>query len=139
MVEAFVPIARVAELQRQTGIRAVALPPRPHPISAGGAPTNGAIPLASPGARHGTAVAEIVHEMAPDAQIYLATVGSPGDQMSAIDYFASQGVQVINQSLAWWYDGAGDGTGLSAGGGAYAGSQGIVWVKAAGNFAGGDY
>ena len=41
---------------------------------------------------------EIVHEMAPDAQLYLVCVGTEVDLAAAEAYAKSQGVSVINQS-----------------------------------------
>ena len=44
------------------------------------------------GEDHGTAVAEIVHEMAPDAQLYLVCVDTEVDLAAAVAYAKSQGV-----------------------------------------------
>ncbi|NIA25909.1 MAG: S8 family serine peptidase, partial [Gammaproteobacteria bacterium] len=94
---------------------------------------------ASPGSQHGTAVVEIVHEMAPGAGLYLATAATPGDYETVLDYFAAQGVKIVSHSLTWSYDGPGDGTGPAADVVAYAVSKGMTWISAAGNFAGGRY
>ena len=56
---------------------------------------------------HGEGVAEIVHEMAPEAQIYIATAITTADLQAAINYFASKGVQIVSRSLTAQYDGAG--------------------------------
>ncbi|MDH3396724.1 MAG: S8 family serine peptidase [Acidimicrobiia bacterium] len=93
----------------------------------------------TPGETHGVAIAEIVHEMAPGATLYLGSGITLGDLMSVIDYFAAQGVQVINYSATFPYDGPGDGTGPAAAVVDYAVSKGIAWVNSAGNFAGGSY
>lgn len=85
---------------------------------------------------HGVGVAEIIHEMAPHAGIYLASVGGGPDLRAAIDYMAAQGVTVISRSLAGRYDGAGDGTGETADLINYANSRGITWINSAGNSAG---
>ncbi|MFO0660525.1 MAG: S8 family serine peptidase [Polyangiaceae bacterium] len=42
---------------------------------------------------HGVAAAEIVHEMAPDAQLFLAC--SKGDEDASIDWLLKQGVKII--------------------------------------------
>ncbi len=55
----------------------------------------------SAGEDHGTAVAEIVHEMAPEAQLYLVCVATDVDFAAAVAYAKSQGVQVINHSAGW--------------------------------------
>ena len=59
----------------------------------------------APGATHGTGVAEVIHEMAPNAQIYGATVLSVVDLQAAVNYFASQGVDIISRSLTSGFDG----------------------------------
>ncbi|MBA2381539.1 MAG: S8 family serine peptidase [Chloroflexi bacterium] len=86
--------------------------------------------------KHGTAVAEIVHEMAPGAKIYIATVLTTADLQLAINYFASQGVTVVTRSLTAEYDGKGDGTGPIDQVVGSAVAQGITWFNSAGNSAG---
>src|SRR5262245_38379769 len=49
--------------------------------------------------RHGVAVVEIIKDMAPGAQIYIARGLTLDDYVSIIDWFASVGVTVINRSL----------------------------------------
>jgi hypothetical protein len=93
----------------------------------------------SPGGEHGTALAEIVHEMAPEAELYLGWSLTPGDRMAVLDYLASQGVQVVLQAMTWPYDGPGDGTGIGATIVDHATSLGMTWVNMAGNLAGGAY
>lgn len=90
----------------------------------------------SSGSRHGTAVAEIVHEMAPGAELYLATALTSSDLQAAIDYFASQGVDVVTRSLTAQYDGAGNGTGPIADVIASAVANGMTWFNSVGNSAG---
>ena len=92
-----------------------------------------------PGNAHGEAVAEIVHEMAPDAQIYLATTGTVADLQAAVDYFADQGVEVITRSLSSQYDGPGDGTGPIGAVVDSAVAQGMTWFNSAGNSSNGRY
>src|SRR4029079_17863542 len=84
---------------------------------------------------HGTAVAEIIHEQAPNAQIYLASVGTTTDLQAAVNYFASQGVKIISRSLTSEYDGPGNGTGPIANVVNSAVTQGMTWFNAAGNSA----
>ena len=85
---------------------------------------------------HGQGVAEIVHDMAPDAEIYLAVAGTTADLQAAVDWFAAQGVTVVNRSMSSYLDGPGDGTGPLDSVAASATSQGITFVQAAGNHAG---
>ena len=60
--------------------------------------------------RQGTAVAEAIHDIAPDAQLYLAAASSRGELSEAVDWMTAQGVDVINMSLSWPWDGPPDGS-----------------------------
>ncbi len=82
---------------------------------------------------HGVAVAEAIHDMAPNAKLYLATVATNEDLKKAIDYFAKKGVKIISRSLGGFYDGPGNGTGASAKLVDYAVSKGMAWFNSAGN------
>jgi hypothetical protein len=88
---------------------------------------------------HGTAVAETIHDIAPDAVIYVSDPSTPGDLQTVVDWMISQGVDVINHSVGWPWDGPGDGTSpfsdspLASVDAAVA--AGIIWVNAAGNAA----
>jgi len=89
------------------------------------------------GDRHGVAVAEAVADMAPAAKLYLATAVSAADTQAALDYFHSQGVEVVTRSQTGRYDGPGNGTGPIAG--VIEGSavgQGMFYLNSAGNSAG---
>lgn len=83
---------------------------------------------------HGTACAEIVHDMAPDAQLYLLQVSTDTDLGEAVDYAIAQGVDVISTSLAWLNVTPGDGTGYFDQQANKARDAGILWVTAAGNY-----
>ena len=86
---------------------------------------------------HGTAVGETITDVAPEATLYLAKPWTKGDLRSIVNWMASQGVQVINMSLGWFFDGPGDGTSASSNsplnsvGSAV--TSGIIWVNSAGN------
>jgi len=82
---------------------------------------------------HGIAVVEIIKDMAPGAQIYIARALTVSDYRTVIDWFASVGVTVINRSLGSRYDGPGDGRGGIDGAAAYAISRGMAWVNSGGN------
>jgi len=60
---------------------------------------------------HGTACAEIVHDIAPDADLYLAHVRSLSGLYQALDWFVAEGVDLATMSLGWYGVGPGDGTG----------------------------
>jgi hypothetical protein len=87
---------------------------------------------------HGTAVTEIVHEMAPDAVLTLICINTDVDLANAETYAKANGIQIINHSVAWFNTSRGDGSG-SAGTpdaiAADANANGILWVNAAGNYA----
>ena len=85
---------------------------------------------------HGEGVAEIIHEQAPDAKLYLATVNTVSDLQAAVTYFTGQGVKIVSRSLGSALDGPGDGTGPvdTVVNSAIAG--GMSWFNAAGNNAG---
>ncbi len=82
---------------------------------------------------HGNAVAEVIHDLAPGALLYLARGASISDLYAVVDWFAANGVRIINRSLGSPYDGPGDGTGALDSLADYAAAKGITWVNAAGN------
>jgi PKD repeat protein len=84
---------------------------------------------------HGTAVAEIVHDMAPNAQLYLMKISDEVDLENAVDEAISQGMDIINHSVGWFNTNFYDGTGPIAANAQRARSSGILWVNAAGNYA----
>ena len=91
-------------------------------------------PLASD---HGTAVAEALMDVAPGATFFLAQVSSVHDLQKAVLWLVSKDVDIINMSLAWRWDGPGDGTSplffspLRIAD--YAVSRGVTWINSAGN------
>lgn len=88
---------------------------------------------------HGTAVTEIVHAMAPDADLYLAAIDSATDLTQAVKWLVDeQHVQIITMSLGWHVT-RGDGTGPYADAVDYARGKGVLFVKSAGNEAEGHY
>jgi len=85
---------------------------------------------------HGTAVAEIVAEMAPAASIYLICAQTVAALGQAKDYARAQGIHIVNHSASWFNVGRGDDTGgldTPTGIVADARAAGILWVNAAGN------
>jgi len=85
------------------------------------------------GITHGTAVAEIVHEIAPDAQLYLIKIGDEVDLDLAVTYCINNGIDIINHSLGWYNTNFYDGEGTIPEMAGRAISNGILWVNAAGN------
>jgi subtilisin family serine protease len=82
---------------------------------------------------HGTAVAEIVHEMAPDAQLYLLCIDTEVDLAAAVRFAKSNGVQIVNHSIGWAGPWRGDGSGPIGAIVADARASGILWINSAGN------
>ena len=85
--------------------------------------------------KHGTGVAEIVYDMAPQAQLYLINISDEVDLENAKDYCISEGVDIINHSVGWFNTNFTDGTGVICGIADDARANGILWVNAAGNSA----
>jgi len=90
---------------------------------------------ANPGASaHGTAVAEIIYDLAPGATLYLAEAQSMTEVAQAVDWLISQGVDIINMSLNAPFAPPSDGTGFDAVTVEKAAAHGILWVNSAGNY-----
>jgi hypothetical protein len=87
------------------------------------------------GEKHGTAVAEIVHDVAPGAALYLVSFRDEVQFQQAVDYLISESVDVINASFGFACAGPLDGTGAVSAAASRAATAGILWVSAAGNLA----
>lgn len=87
------------------------------------------------GTAHGTACAEIVHDMAPDARLHLVNLSTDIEFAAAVEYVRAQGVDVVSSSLGWPIGGAGDGSGPISWMMRGALDDGVLWVNAAGNLA----
>jgi PKD repeat protein/subtilisin family serine protease len=85
------------------------------------------------GLSHGTAVAEIVYDIAPSATLYLVKIANEVDLDNAVTYCIGEGVNIIVHSLGWFNTNFYDGTGTLAQIVNRAASAGILWVQAAGN------
>ena len=84
---------------------------------------------------HGSACAEIVHDMAPGAELYLLNFETDVEFGNAVDYAISQGVQVASCSLAWLGAGTFSGDGPICEEVNRARNAGIFWAQSAGNAA----
>ena len=89
------------------------------------------------GSPFGAAIAETLMDIAPDATLYISNPRSRGDLKTSVDWMVSQGVDVINQSMVWFWDGPGDGTSPDANSPLKsvdaAVSGGAVWANSAGS------
>jgi subtilisin family serine protease len=87
---------------------------------------------------HGTAVAETVHDMTPDAKLYLIKIVDILDLKDAKDYCVNNDIKIVNHSVGWFnqnfYDGKcyNDNPDCTVDD-AY--TNGILWVNSAGNYA----
>jgi subtilisin family serine protease len=91
---------------------------------------------------HGTAVAEIVHDMAPGATLYLIKIVDTLDLMDAKNYALANGIKIINHSATFpntnfSEGGCYDSNAVCTANDAY--SKGVLWVNAMGNNAKGHY
>ena len=87
---------------------------------------------------HGTAVSEIVHEMAPSAKLYLVCFETEVGFQQAEQYAKSQGVQIVTHSGSTFNNARGDGAAVPGTEGAVvadARQSGILWINSAGNSA----
>lgn len=85
------------------------------------------------GIDHGTSVAEIVHEMAPGAQMYLAKISTDVQLQQATNDMIAAGVRVINHSVGWYGAAFYDGTGSICATVDQVETNGIIWVNSMGN------
>ena len=84
---------------------------------------------------HGTACAEIIHDVAPEVELYLYKVVDMVDLENAKDRCIQNGVAIVNYSATWVGEGFGDGRGIICDIVNDAADNGILWVNAVGNYA----
>jgi len=83
---------------------------------------------------HGSACAEVVYDIAPDAQMYLLKIDMFSSMQNALEFCAANGIQVVSCSLGWSVgDSFMDGTGPLAQLVETASSSGTLCAFAAGN------
>ena len=89
---------------------------------------------------HGTAVAEAIVDIAPDADLFIVDAYTKGDLHAAVGSMLGAGATVVNMSLSYTWEGPPDGTSPnenSVSGAVDAATRGgIVWLNSAGNAAG---
>ena len=89
----------------------------------------------NPGYRHGTACAEIVHDVAPDAELYLINYGRIDELENAVKWLINKKVDIITRSagyLAGLFDGSDEICEIID---EAVFNHGIIWVNSAGNYA----
>lgn len=82
---------------------------------------------------HGTATAEVVHDIAPEAELYLVMFSTDVEFRSAVDWLVDQKVNVINTSLGFPSGCFREGGGIFEPQFVQAHENGITWATAAGN------
>lgn len=90
----------------------------------------------APGGEHGTAVAEVVYELAPGIQLYLLCADTTVQLGQAKEYAKANGISILVMSVSYFNTSRGDGTGSATSPNATvadARANGILWVNAAGN------
>jgi subtilisin family serine protease len=101
--------------------------------------TGGSQPVGS--GNHGTACAEVVYDMAPGAEMFLAHDSGEAEFYAAIDWFIAQDVDVISYSCKWMGgfpgDGAGDPHNSINQKVSDARAAGVLFVTSSGNYANG--
>ena len=106
------------------------------PIVANDGCTNGSISTPYDGVAHGLETAELAHQMAPSAQLYLYCVADSVGFNSAASNIITNRIPVASSSLGFPNDARGDGTG-AAGSAALAvktaRKAGVLWIQSAGN------
>ncbi len=82
---------------------------------------------------HGTAVAEIVHDIAPEAELMLLAIDPViANIQAALQYAADNGADIVSSSIGTPFDNR-DGTSTLCESARSLREQGIVWATAAGN------
>ena len=87
------------------------------------------------GTDHGTRSAEVVHRIAPGADLYLLNFGTITELSAAVDFIAAQGIDIVSFSLGFIHSGPGDGTGPVDDVVTRDAEDGAIWAVAAGNWA----
>ncbi len=84
------------------------------------------------GIEHGSAVAEIIHDVAPDAELVFAAYQTLTEKQIAVDWLMSQGVDIISSSTGMIF-GPRDDTELAAQMVDQVVAKGVLWVNSSGN------
>ncbi len=88
-----------------------------------------------PSQSHGTAVAELVHDLAPNAKLYFVSISTTGELIDAINWLEKHNVDIVSCSLGYWLCGPIDGRGWCSARFGNMRTKGILPVVAAGNSA----
>lgn len=87
---------------------------------------------------HGTAITEILYDMAPDATFYLVAISTEVELAKAIEWLIQEKIQIVSFSLGALASQT-DGTSITERLVDKARANGILWVSAAGNYGAGHW
>ena len=87
------------------------------------------------GTEHGRRAAEVVHSVAPGADLYLVNFTTVTELSAAVDYLIDQDVDIVSFSLGYIHNGPGDGTGAVNQIVNRSTAAGQTWAVASGNWA----
>ena len=82
---------------------------------------------------HGVRMAEIVHDLAPDARLVLVNYHTQAEFEQAVEWVVANGITVVTHSNSFLTS-PHDGTGRSARAVDRAAAAGVLWVNSAGNY-----
>ena len=87
--------------------------------------------------RHGTAVAEIIVDIAPDVELHLYNISNATEFLNLVDYIIERGdIDTVSMSLGFLNSlGPADGTNVISQKVDQARDSGILWINSVGNFA----
>ena len=101
-----------------------------------GAPDD-CLSAAASGSSHGASAAEAIHDIAPDADIYLTQATTPGQLLASVNWMLSEDVDVASMSLSFPWDSSPNGALAVENSVARSISKatrgGVVWVNSGGN------
>ncbi len=87
------------------------------------------------GTDHGTRAAQVVHGVAPGAELYLLNFETVTELSAAVDFIVESEIDVVSFSLGFIHSGPGDGSGPVDEIVTRGAAGGAMWVVAAGNWA----
>jgi FG-GAP-like repeat/FG-GAP repeat/Subtilase family len=91
------------------------------------------------GVEYGVRLADLIHTVAPGAELALGSASNYADLDFVVDSFIANDVDVIVHGLDWTLDGPGDGTGTLNSIIDGAAAANVLWVNAAGDHSDGGY
>jgi hypothetical protein len=84
---------------------------------------------------HGVACAEVIHDLAPDAELHLVRVNGLTTFENAVDWAIREHIDVVSMSLSFFNNSFHDGSGPLNDAAARLGQNGVLLVASAGNYA----